>query len=475
MPGNEEYFDTDDFRELLNTYEAAMKSGHPPFMDADDLADIADYYETNGDFDRATEVVGYALELYPHATLPNVFKARESLLSNDFERARQYAEQIEDHDDPDYHYLQAEILISEGRIDEADQYLRELLATVPPDEYQDFVKDCANLYIDYDINDKAYEWMLRSKADDSDDFKELMARTLFGLGKYKDSERIFNELIDRHPFSKQYWNALANAQFMNEDYSNAVTSSEYAIAIDPSDPEGLLSKANGLFRLTNYEEALEYYRRYAEIEPGDEAVLLHQGVCLANLNRMEEAIDVLQEARQTAEPDSVILVHIYQELAFCYSHLHQIDEAMQMLDKTLNMDCDHIESMVIKGHLLLENGLVDRALNEFKTAVICSDSAPDVLLRIIVSLYDNHYVKACYEMFRRFFNYVEQTDDHFSNGYAYMALCCYDMGKADEFLSNLKTAVARNPHEARLVLGFLFPEDMEPKDYYDYIYKQLKQ
>ena len=40
----------------------------------------------------------------------------------------------------------------------------------------------------------------------------------------------------------------------------SVTSSEYAIAIDPEDAEGLLAKANGLFRLENFEEALKYYK-----------------------------------------------------------------------------------------------------------------------------------------------------------------------------------------------------------------------
>ena len=54
---------------------------------------------------------------------------------------------------------------------------------------------------------------------------------------------------------------------MNEDYQNSVQSSEYAIAIDPDDAEGLLSKANALYRLNNYEQALEYYERYTSKYP----------------------------------------------------------------------------------------------------------------------------------------------------------------------------------------------------------------
>ena len=349
----------------------------------------------------------------------------------------------------------------------------ELNVTVEPDEYEDFVKDCANLYIDYGISDKAYEWMMRSKGDDSDDFKELMARTLFGLGKYKDSERLFNELIDRNPYSKQYWNALASVQFMREDYSNSITSSEYAIAIDPQDPEGILSKANGLYRLNNYEEALKWYQRYEELIPDDEFGVLHQGICLLNMERNDEALEKLEASIAIAPDDSPFRVQIYQELAFCYSAKKMLEEALQMLDKTETLDCDHIDNMVLRGHFLLENGHIDRAEKAFKKAILESDYAPHVVLRIIVSLYDNHYIQACYEMLKKFLDYANTYAPEFKSGYAHMALCCYDLGRKDEFLEYLKKAVEATPSETRIVLSCLFPPEIKVSDYYEYMKEKL--
>ena len=474
MQVDEEYFNTEDFRELLNSYEASINAGSSPFMDADDLVDIADYYSFNGETEKAEEAIQHALNLYPNATLPNVFMARKALLDGDYEEAREYAEEIGERDDPDYHYLRAEILIAEDRIDEADRYLRDYGLTVEADEYEDFVKDCANLYIDYGVSEKAYEWMMRSRGDDSDDFKELMARTLFGLGKYKDSERLFNELVDRHPFSKQYWNALASAQFMSEDYSNAITSSEYAIAIDPQDPEGILSKANGLFRLNNYEEALKYYKRYEELIPDDEFGILHQGVCLVNLERHDEALERLEAALAIAPEDSPFFAQIYQELAFCYSAKKDPEQALKMLDKTETLDCDHIDMMVIRGHILLENGLLRRAEEAFKIAIMKSDNAPSVLLRIIVSLYDNRYINACYQMLLKFFEFINTYAPDFKGGHAYMALCCYDLGRTDEFLEHLRLAVEESPAEARMVLGCLFPQGTDVNDYLDYMEKAIR-
>ena len=435
MNFDEEYFTSEEFQNILESYETSMNEGNAPFMDADDLVDIADYYNWQGEYDKADETIEYALSLYPHATLPNVYKARQALQLKDFEGARQYAANIEQQDDPDYHYLTAEILIAEERIDESDRYLRDYALRVDDDEYQDFVKDCANLYVDYGYSDKAYEWMIRLKGDDSDDFKELMARTLFGLGKYQDSERLFNELIDRNPFSGLYWNALASSQYMRENYNDSITSSEYAIAIDPQDPEALLIKANSLQQLGNEKEALKYYERYTEV----------------------------------TDADDTQLPQIFTEMAFCYSDMEQHDKAIEMLDRISQPLVDEDEMLVLRGHLLLCADKVKEAEAAFRQAIIQSDSSPLVLLRIIVSLYDNRYLEASYKMFQKFFSIIDKLEAEFHSGYAYMALVCYDMKKTDEFMKYLRLAVEQNPQEAQAVLNSLFPENMPVNEYVKYM------
>lgn len=470
MKTGDDYFDSKEFQKLLETYEKAQDAGQPVFMDSDELAEIADFYQMQSQMDKAEKAIQLALNLSPGAIAPLTYRIHEALYNGNTEAAWKYFGQIIETDEPDYIYDKGEILIAEGRIDEADKYFKEEFENVPQEESQDYVIDVASIYSDYGISDKAMEWMARANREDSADFKELMARTLFGLGKYKDSAKIFNELLDKDPFQKRYWNALASAQFMNEDYPSSIESSEYAIAIDPEDPEGLIAKANGLYRLNNYEKALEYFDRYLEKVPNDEFAMLNKSTCYINLGQEDKAIETLHQSLDAAGSDSPYLTDIYQELAFAYGDKGDADKALYYLNKTDELDCDHVQIMVVKGHILLSAERLDEAQEMFKQAVLKSENATPTLLRIIVSLYDNKYVEGAYNMLQKFFAVAEKDN---KDGYAYMALCCHDLKYHEEYLRYLKKACEINPSECRMVLAHLFPSDVMPQDYYEYLKSQI--
>ena len=57
---------------------------------------------------------------------------------------------------------------------------------------------------------------------------------------------------------------------------------------------------------------------------------------------------------------------------------------------------------------LLQNNMIAEAEEAFKQAIMKSDNSPAILLRIIVSLYDNRYLHACYQMLLKFFQLVKE-------------------------------------------------------------------
>lgn len=468
----DQYFDSKEFRNLLSQYETSVKTAFPIFMDVDDLTDIADYFHYIGQESEADVLIDKILELHPNAMGPIIYKVHQALENDDSNKAREIADQIIDKDSIDYLLLVGEILLAEQKIQQAEKLFSNNLSRIEADEVNDYVFDVANLFVDYSQFDKAMIWVMRCEKRKSPEQMELVARILFGLGNYPESERIFNELIDTDPYSVSYWNSLANAQYMQKKYNEAITSSEFAMAISPEDADGLLMKANCLCQIGEHQEAEILYQRYLKNHPDDLQAQLTYGTCLILLGKKGEGIAMLENVQEKLPKDSPLLTECYEELAFAYSDLHMPENALFYLDKTDELDCDHIDMKVIKGHILLANKRVKEAQNLFQEAVLESKNDPKVILRVIISAYDNHYLNATYNML---YSFLSTYGDKVVDGYAYMALCCWDLKKYDECLAYLKKAIAVNPNEVRQVLSDLFPPELDLKDYRTYLLDKIKE
>ena len=119
-------FHTKQFKDNLQNYEDALSAGHPLYLEPDDYTDIAEYYQLHGRFNDALEAVDTALSMFPGATQPVAFRARVAILiDHDAEEAMHYANMIADKEDLDYYYTVAEIMIADGRADDAEKYLQD--------------------------------------------------------------------------------------------------------------------------------------------------------------------------------------------------------------------------------------------------------------------------------------------------------------------------------------------------------------
>lgn len=54
-----------ELQQLAEQYEAARKEKKALYLDADDLADLADWYSVKRKYDKAIEVADYGLKLHP--------------------------------------------------------------------------------------------------------------------------------------------------------------------------------------------------------------------------------------------------------------------------------------------------------------------------------------------------------------------------------------------------------------------------
>lgn len=467
---SEEYFNSGEFKAILKKFKDAEKTGELIILDSEDYVDIAEYYYNDGDINRACEIIDMATDMYPGVTTPLLFKARMALLDyNDIEKAEFYAEQIEDKTDLEYYYIKAEIMIVGGHIDEADAYLEECFHEIDDEDKDFFAIDAAAIFLDYASPEKAEKWLERSGETDSAEYKEQFARIMFEKGEYEKSKKLFNELIDKDPYSTQYWNSLASSQFLCHDIEDSIHSSEYALAINPDNATALLNKANGLYHLGNYKEALALYQRYNELCPDDENGEMLTGFCHIILEDFERAVIHLKKAMALSKEVTSNLTEIYKELAYALCRLGRTDESMTVLDMAETTDCNKDLLLAYRGSLLYESGRTDEAYECFFTSIKNSDGSPEVIAKVAITLFENKNIRSAYKLFSFLF-----TKNALSNeGYAYFAVCCYELNRKEEFLYILKKAAKYAPKETKTMLGDLFPKEMKVENYYQYMYEKL--
>lgn len=298
------YFSTKAFKLILQDFKQCEENGVPFIACSDDYADIILYYHQIGQEEKSAEIFEKAMKLYPNALSLMTGKIRIVLTQGQVEEVWKLAEQIEDKEDPEYSHIIAEIMIFEGKEKEADQYLEDWYQERKDMEYmEDYAMDTAWLLFDLGLSDLAWKWLNYVEYQDDEEYMELKANLLISAGKAEEAKKIINKLIDKDPYAIAYWNLLADAQLKNGEIEDSITSSEYALAINPDDCEATYNKASALYSLGNIEEALHYYERYSEQLPLDSSSEFHQALCLCELNRFDEAFKHLERVDQVSEND----------------------------------------------------------------------------------------------------------------------------------------------------------------------------
>ena len=110
-----------ELQEMAEQYEAAKAENRTIYLDADDLADLADWYAVHHKYAMATEVVEYGLGIHPDNTALLVEQAYLFLDTQHKEQAKDILERIAE-ESSEVKVLKANLLLGEGKEEEAAKY-----------------------------------------------------------------------------------------------------------------------------------------------------------------------------------------------------------------------------------------------------------------------------------------------------------------------------------------------------------------
>ena len=449
--------------EMAGQYEDAKAKGKSIYLDAEDLADLADWYAVHQQPAMAMEVAEYGLKLHPGNSSLLIEKAYLHLESDEPEKAKEIALQI-DGGLAETKILKAEILLTEGKEEEAAR----LLATIENKSGYDNMVNVAYMYINMQYPDEAYEWLKPGigKYQDQEDFLSVLADAYYGKGMLKESEDTYNKLIDINPYSALYWFGAARCYFDQQDYNKAIEACDYAIISDDEFTDAYLMKGHAYFYLNNEEKALDNFR-----------IALKQGAisqCFIDtfigLNKLEkgdyaEGYKYITKAIDNYGNDTTItLPALYANAGACLYKMGDTAQALHYWQKAHRTDPTDVDAYLIEGRAYLNANNKEECLQCWRKAL---EYAPYATTWHEIGLYciEAGYLKLAQEALEKtkalqpdFYNineklaalYLVLNDEE--NFEKYNALCKRPM-RQQEVDKFRKQATLQTPNEAMQIIN----------------------
>lgn len=463
------YFEDAEFKESLRRYESALSMGRSVYMDADELTDIAEYYMVNDKEEQADKAISIALRLHPHSADPQIFLARQHMFHNRLDRAYEICDAIEDQNDREVTFLRAELMIREDKVNTAQEFLLAAHDRLDSDK-ADFLYDSACVFLDYDLCDEAL--MFAAKLEEEhpgySKTKPLLVDILLLKEDYEAAVPVINEILDSDPYDTECWLCLAEAQFSQGKWDEAMESAEFVLAIDSDNRQALINKAQCLMETNAYDKAHETLQSYLSRHPEDSGALYHDAVCLSCLERFGQALESIKKSLSHKSKDADDELRSYLQLAYIESKLRHVNEALDALTKARRVKADNVscDFNLLRGEIYLENGFPEQAILDFLIAVEISTDKKATVFNICIAYIESGYHRDALILLNR---YVEEFPEVEPKCCPYRALCYFRLNKTISFLKCLKRSVDTNPEVTQFLFSKYFPS-VPVEEYYAYAY-----
>jgi len=320
---------------LVSEFEFKFEQGEVGYLDEKVYLQLLEYYEDEYLFDKALEVVDYAIEQYKYRSEFYIIKARLLLSKTKvkdclalldiaeniapFEREisviRARAHAI-NKDFTAAHNILDDLKLGATKSDSIDILIAESFIYEHMKDYNAMYDTLSNAVLIDSKNEEAMERIWISA--------ELSRR-------YEDSVKLHLTIIDKDPYNYQAWYNLGHGYNCIWEYEKAIDALEYSFIINPEFESGYLDCADTCLQIRNYEKALEIYI----------------------------------EANNKFGPNNELMVNI----AHCYIYLKRIGIAKQWLLKAIKLDGFNDEAYFLLGECYSRDQVWYNAINAYHKAI----------------------------------------------------------------------------------------------------------
>lgn len=287
-----------DRRDLYEEFESeVVKRGNTEaFFDEADLVEIFDYASDYDNYIVKMEVLLYGAVHYPKSEALATRRAWLYYSFGDVEATADLNNRVEQEK------VLNKLLSLRARNSDLSLPTEEIISVFEEilDSTDDFEDEEIIQLTDYAVEMHLEDWLKKNKsrivskcsypqtflyeyADRSEENDDL-----------KTAASLFEELTMLEPFTLDFWLRLATVQINLDDYEAALSSVEYALAIDPESVMGLRIKGAALYRLERGPEAVaEIYKKVISSTEAEDTDITTLAAVLTESGRSAEAVEML--------------------------------------------------------------------------------------------------------------------------------------------------------------------------------------
>lgn len=351
----------DDISRLLQRFLAAREEGKEPYFDADQLDELLDSFEESDDYMYYDEVLALGLKLHPGSTDLQIRKCKQLVYNSDYEEALVLMDNIAETDNQELNTLRLECYATMSQYAKVIEFIEELVSA-DCDYLEDIFEYIAPIFSDFEMIKEARDFIDRGLGlfPDNQVLKNELCYILETEGDLSKAIEVCNELIDKNPYSNEYWLTLGRLHSMIGDFDKAIEAFDFALTCDDSDMELKILKAYCLYMNDSFEKALEVYMEIsadAEIRPRINPLMAE---CYIKLENYEKAYELLNERIYAQKPDSEPSSYI--NFIRCCVETNRDREASDVLFKAAKLFPTNIRILSLLALTYQENGDDELAL-----------------------------------------------------------------------------------------------------------------
>ena len=390
------YFDSNEFIELLNSYESMERSHATEYFDGIDISNLAEFYSSMDEDDKALSAIHFGLSIHPDD--PDILIAQGHLLlkQGKSEEARKISETVCDTNCRELMFLKGSIELFDNNTVLADAYFAK--SVEEGEEDLGLLADIISIFIDYAQYDYAQSWLDKATAIEPEykDFAELQADLYFATQDFENAIRQYNVLLDDSPYEVYYWEQLVCIAYRQNDWPQALEYFEFIKAIDPMYDSMELIEAECLIETDNYVKAEKLLRKLLEKKSDSAEVMFLLGNVLSLQQRNEEALGFISEAVSQYPNDP----QMYLQLA------------------AVQYDCGKYKDAA------------DSLTHAFNSGYVCN--ADNIRLLLLQLLQDDDISPIC-DMLISLFSIDGIDMQEFGSFLPALTMCCWQSGRDEDF------------------------------------------